>query len=344
MAIPHRVERIVGIFILLPILAVGALVLVSGTSKGWFENKLELEATFDQGMALRPGASVVMEGVRVGWVDSVAFDPDNRVEVQIRIRKRFANQVRTDSVATITKLSLLGDPVVVISKGSADQPQVDDGVEIQTRATREVQPQELRQLFLNTIDLVSQLNSKNTSLGKVIGDDGKLYDDLTTLVGATNRLLKDAPPVLVELTPQSSLTISLNAKLQKQVDGLVAIVDRLDKIITKAQQGEGTLGKLLTDPKMFDELVALIKESRQLVAEFKVTAESLSRVAPVLPDLVESGDTLIRRADGLLQKIEANPFLGGPPEERPPKLPSQIEERFKHYRPEKSTPEGEPNK
>ncbi|NOZ20858.1 MAG: MCE family protein [Planctomycetes bacterium] len=344
MAISHRVERIVGIFILLPFLTFGALVLVSGTRKGWFENKLELEATFDQGLALRPGASVVMEGVRIGWVDSVEFDPENRVEVHIKIRKRFASQVRTDSVAVITKLNLLGEPVVVISKGAADQPRVDDGVEIQTRATRDVKPQELRQLLLDTIDLVSQLNSKRTTIGKVIRDDGRLYNDLTTLLASGNRLLKDAPPVPVELTEKSILTMHLDARLQKQVDGLVAMADRLDKMLAKANGGEGTLGKFLNDPNVFNEITALVKETRELVAEFKVTAKYLKEIAPALPDLVESGDALIRRADGLLQKIDANPLLGGPPVERPEKPPAQIEERFKHYRPQKSTPETDKKK
>ncbi|MBU0718929.1 MAG: MCE family protein [Planctomycetes bacterium] len=342
MAIPHRVERIVGIFILLPVLTLSALVLVSGTGKGWFENKLEIEATFDEGMTLRPGALAVMEGVRVGGGDSVEFDPDNRVEVQMKIRKRFASQIRTDSVATITKLSLLGDPVVVITKGSADKPPVEDRVEIQTRATREVQPQELRQLLLDLVDIVAQLNSKDGTIGRITRDEGKLYEDLTALLTSANRLLEKAPPVPVVLTSESSLEMRLNAKLQKQVDGLIVMANRLDQIVANAQKGRGTIGKLLTDEELYNQILDVMKETKQLVADLRVTAQYLKEAAPGIPDLVESGDVLIRRADGLLKKVETNPFLGGPPEKEKKAEPVQIEERFEHYRP--STPTQEDKK
>ena len=335
MAVPHRAERIVGVFILLPIVALAAFVVNAGNRKGWFEKKLKLEATFDEGMALRTGASVVMEGVAIGWVDSMEFDLQDKVQVAMTIRKRFARQVRTDSVATITKLNILGDPVVVIFRGSADKPPVHSGVKIQTRATREVQPDELRQLFLDTIDLVSHLNSERSTVGKISRDEGQLYEQMNKLLASTNRLLQNAPPVPIVLTPESSLVLHLNEKLQTQVDSLFVMANRLDKLLSDVAAGRGSLGKLVTDPAMYEEIIGMIKETKELVGELRVTAGYLKQAAPGIPGLVESGSTLIKRADSTLQGIQNNPLLGGGEEKKQERPPVQIEGRFDHYRPEK---------
>jgi len=341
MTTPRRVERIVGVFVLIPVLALTALIVISGRSKGWFETKLELEATFDEGMALRPGALVVMEGVRIGWVNSVQFDPENRVEVQMKIRKRFAAQIRSDSMATITKLNLLGEPVVVISKGSAGRPPVDDGVEIQTEPTREVHPQELRKLILDVIDLVGEVSSEKNSFGKFLRDNGKMYNDMDCmstsgqrLIDAGNRLLKDAPPMPIELTKESVTNLYLNERLRKQVDELVAMARRMDEMMKKLRKGEGTIGKLLQDEEAYDELVGLLKEAKVLTADLQTTAKYLKEAAPGFPQLVETGEALMRRADTLLGQIEANPFLGGAAPKAKKAPPVQIEKRFEHYRPQ----------
>jgi phospholipid/cholesterol/gamma-HCH transport system substrate-binding protein len=45
--------------------------------------------------------------------------------------------------------------------------------------------------------------------------------------------------------------------------------DRLNTISTRIEQGQGTLGKLSTDPSLFNNLTASSESLREFLAEFK---------------------------------------------------------------------------
>jgi ABC-type transporter Mla subunit MlaD len=71
---------------------------------------------------LSVGSHVLLDGVPVGAVDTVKIaevstNEQRRVELVLRIRKRYLNDIPTDSVATVATQGLLGPPTINIQRG-----------------------------------------------------------------------------------------------------------------------------------------------------------------------------------------------------------------------------------
>jgi phospholipid/cholesterol/gamma-HCH transport system substrate-binding protein len=128
----------VGTFVIVGLVLLGAIVFLLGGETGVFARYVEYTASFNSIEGLQPGSPVRLAGVEVGQVDAITFydDPaDKRVQVRMRVQAKYAERVRADSAAAVGSRGLLGDKVVDISLGSADQPVVDEGGELLAQAS-----------------------------------------------------------------------------------------------------------------------------------------------------------------------------------------------------------------
>jgi phospholipid/cholesterol/gamma-HCH transport system substrate-binding protein len=105
----------VGLFLLAGLAAVGFLsVSVAGAAyRG--PGGLELAVTFDQIGGLKPRAPVVIGGVKIGQVKSIALDGDLRARVLLDVDRTL--KLPSDSSATILTSGLLGDQYVELTPG-----------------------------------------------------------------------------------------------------------------------------------------------------------------------------------------------------------------------------------
>ncbi|MGH9794631.1 MAG: MlaD family protein [Candidatus Acidiferrales bacterium] len=94
-----------------------------------------LHAYFKDVMGLAENASVRLDGMEVGWVKEIRFgprdeagqsNPEKNFEVEVRIRKEFQSEIRSDSVATLITEGLLGARYVSLTRGSSGHV-LDDG-------------------------------------------------------------------------------------------------------------------------------------------------------------------------------------------------------------------------
>src|SRR5689334_10727198 len=142
----RRRETWTGIFVLVGLAAAMFMVFLLGREQRIFEKRFVINAIFGTVSGLRAGAPVYVAGVNVGAVERLRFvpgdtyqptadEPDNakpkpvglvgKVEVVMNVEQRFQDQIRTDSVATIASVGLLGDKSIEISVGSTVQPAVE---------------------------------------------------------------------------------------------------------------------------------------------------------------------------------------------------------------------------
>jgi phospholipid/cholesterol/gamma-HCH transport system substrate-binding protein len=127
----------VGAFVAAGLLVAGLVVFLIGDERRAFTKKDRYYAVFSDVQGLTRGSPVRMGGVDVGQVQSVAYSEDardNRLRVSMDIVRSEARRIRSDSVATIGNKGLLGDKMVVIKVGSADQPPVPAGGTIKSEA------------------------------------------------------------------------------------------------------------------------------------------------------------------------------------------------------------------
>jgi phospholipid/cholesterol/gamma-HCH transport system substrate-binding protein len=112
-------DFLVGCFVLAGLAAVAYLSLRIGGLTWGGPGGLTLYADFDEIGGLKPRAQVVISGVKVGQVDSIALDEDYRARVKLDLDARL--RLPTDTSASIMTSGLLGDRYVSLQLGGESE-------------------------------------------------------------------------------------------------------------------------------------------------------------------------------------------------------------------------------
>ncbi|MGB6980111.1 MAG: MCE family protein, partial [Candidatus Acidiferrales bacterium] len=104
--------------------------------------KYQIQMFIPESSGVQAGASVRLDGLPVGSVTAVRLagnsaDSNRRIELVLRIEKRFMDLIRDDSTATLLSDGLLGNRYVSIQRGSSGRP-IQAGGEIRVVPAREI--------------------------------------------------------------------------------------------------------------------------------------------------------------------------------------------------------------
>src|SRR4051794_41035870 len=92
----------VGLFVTIGLGLIMLAILILGSSQNLLGSKNHYTAHFPSVEGLISGAKVVLGGVQMGTVDSVAFDPEHHnIRVTISVAKSNAEWIREDTTAEI---------------------------------------------------------------------------------------------------------------------------------------------------------------------------------------------------------------------------------------------------
>ena len=126
--------------------AVGAIVLwwalSNFASLSMFRRKYQVLMFAPEAQGIRIGAPVRLDGMPVGSVVKIdlannSIDHNRRIELELRIERRFQDMIRAESTASFATEGLLGDRYVNIQRGFSGPP-VNSGGEIRMIATEEI--------------------------------------------------------------------------------------------------------------------------------------------------------------------------------------------------------------
>ena len=190
-----------------------------------------LIAPFANLKGLKIGDEVMMAGVKIGVVDDTRLGR-NRVEAVLTISPTV--QIPNDAVASVETSSLLGSQHLAVSFGNSPTV-LKDGDEMKTKNTVD-----MNEVIAQLGALGSKLEGVADNFSKALGggDTGN-----NTLLGKIDRLVTDTGPKLTET------------------------VSNLHDVTAMLKSGEGTLGKLINDPKLHDELLISVSEIRSAAAD-----------------------------------------------------------------------------
>ena len=158
----------------------GAIFLIWGFTHLWslgmFRPKYRIQMFVPEAEGVRVGASVRLEGMPVGSVSSVGLannpaDPTRRIEVVLRIEKRFQNMIRDDSTASLITGGPLGDRYISVQRG-INGPTINSGGEIRFVPVKEATFTD----FVGAIKKIAdcQNEEKKSSENKSPSDTNKL--------------------------------------------------------------------------------------------------------------------------------------------------------------------------
>ena len=193
-----------------------------------------LVAPFANLKGLKTGDEVLMAGVKIGTVNATRLGRE-RVEAVLAIDP--AVQIPTDAVASVETSSLLGSQHLAVSFGKAAS-MLQDGAEIKTKATVDMN-EVISQLGSLGAKLEQVADGVSKAMGGGEGGSGSLFNKLDHLVDANG--------------PKLTETIA-----------------NLQDITAKLKNGEGTIGRLINDPKMHDELLASVAEIKLAAADARL--------------------------------------------------------------------------
>jgi phospholipid/cholesterol/gamma-HCH transport system substrate-binding protein len=183
--------------------------------------------------SLKPGDEVRMAGVKVGEVQETRL-AGRRAEAILRIDSNV--HIKTDATATIAMQGLIGTNSISIDLGTANASDLPAGAEIRTQESAD-----LNTVMTQIGDLGKKLEASLGSLGGAFTGDGK------------------NPGIIQKL---DTLVTENREKLGTTMSNLQQITDKVNK-------GEGTLGKIINDPKLHDELVSTVADIKASAAEAK---------------------------------------------------------------------------
>jgi phospholipid/cholesterol/gamma-HCH transport system substrate-binding protein len=224
----------VGLFFLLVVALVWVTYETLSGGKLFEERSHTLIASFDDLKQLKAADEVRLAGVKIGTVQTTRL-AGRRAEAVLNVDPKVP--IASDATATIDMSGLIGGNYVSITMGSAGSPPLADGAEIKTEESPDL----------------------NTLMAQVGGLGKQLQDSLGSFSSAINGDAKNGGGIIQKL---DKIITENTARLNDTMTNLQEITDKIN-------HGDGTLGKLVNDPKLHDDLLATVDEVKAAAAEAK---------------------------------------------------------------------------
>ncbi len=213
----HQVR--VGIFVFAGVFLAMIIIFLLGGEKQLFKRQYSLTAYFADISGLRVGAQVQLAGVNVGFVEKIAFSQilgEKKVESRLSINREYQERICRDSIASINTQGLLGDKIVAISLGSSEEEVLKDG------------------------EIIS--SEERPSLFTIAEKGGAIMENINNAAKSISRILE----------PMDKGGVGKNfAEIASE---LRTASKEIREITQKINRGEGTIGALVTDPSLYEDV------------------------------------------------------------------------------------------
>ena len=262
-----------------------------------FQGSYVLRATFEEASGLGEGNPVEMKGVSVGTVESVRLDQNDQVvHVEMRIDQDI--RVPEESTVRVTGFSGVTGVRLVINPGPADNPALAAGSTLspppqgtvlerlsdQAPALASKADSVLGSTSTTMRALSDQLNNPDSDFRGTLQALRRTMEDVESITEAekasVRQLLQNLEAVSGDLrdftgSRGDSLSLAvdrLNRSLTRLDQGLASFertTATLDTLTTKLNDGEGTIGRLINDPSLYNQADSAAARTNRLLLDFQ---------------------------------------------------------------------------
>jgi len=299
-------ELRVGVVVITSLAILAFTILYIGGGGGSpFTRRYVVKALMSDVNGLKPGAPVRLGGVEVGSVTRVGFADEGAgglVEVTMRLDRRVAERVTTESQATLGSLGLLGEKAVDITS-STRGTRIENGGLVKAAAE-----DPFKGLLSDASDstahmrrILARMDAGEGLIGKALRDEelySRMVDVSVRLQGVLTKLESETGP-LGRLINDADMS----RRLASSVKGIESVVARADS-------GEGALGALSKDAVLAQELKGAVSNLSEITGRLQHGEGTLGRLFRD-DDLFQRIDSVSTRLDGVLQRLEKGEGTAG---------------------------------
>ncbi|MEX0994921.1 MAG: MlaD family protein [Balneolaceae bacterium] len=259
-----------------------------------FRQSNEIVTEFNRVDGLTTGSVVYTNGVRIGSVRRITLQQDGSVRIVLTIERDV--QIPRGSIAYLTSIGLIDGKAIVIERGDSDEL-VPYGGEIEGRyqdTMMETLAERGQELGDDISASFTELNQFLMQLNATLTDEGSQnireslknvesatrnisellesrQEELKQTISSANRAIGQLDTLTTESRPKvDSVLTNLDRTIQelnKRSRELDRTVDELNQILTKINEGEGTLGLLVNDPSLYHQADSLSVEIRNMIRD-----------------------------------------------------------------------------
>jgi phospholipid/cholesterol/gamma-HCH transport system substrate-binding protein len=311
-----RKEVIVGfLFVAALTILVWGIMYLKGTEM--FRNRMIVYAVYDKVNGLVPANPVTINGLKVGQVKSLSFSKDNPRKIIAVLYINNANYpIPVNSVARIYSADLMGSKEIDIVLGDSPVMLKDGDTLISaTEATLgESVNQQLAPLKAKAESLISSIDTLATVMNQVLNKNTR--DDLVEAIEHVKETLENLAHTTMNLDTLMSSernnlariinnVESISSNLKKNNDKITNILENfsdvsdsiakanipatfsqvnktladLDTVIGKINRGEGSVGLLVNDQKLYKEVEKAARDLNLLLEDIKANPKKYVKVS-----------------------------------------------------------------
>ena len=302
-----RTEWKVGMFVLIGLVLVAALMLNFSKGITRFKSTYKLHLIMTTVSGLKPHADVMMSGVPIGNVIDTELSPDGgTVNITVQLLSKY--QIRTNANFHIDALGFLGDQYIAISPSTnASAPFLKNGDTVigeepfnlqeavkSTSGLLETAKQTLKDLdqaitnvnrtILNDQTLtnfgqaVSNFYALTGDAGAMVRQIGGIISTNTEPINGAVKSLRQVADKLDKMSDDLHVIITTNsADLAKAVDNFRDTSASLKQTAEELQQGKGLAGTLLKDEHLKSQVQDLVQNLNSMSANFAIFGSNLNQ-------------------------------------------------------------------
>ena len=255
-------------------------------------------AQYEQVNGVQTSSSVFIKGLKVGVVTNISYDPakSDMVVIELSIKPKYT--IPENSEARIFSDGVLGGKALEIRLGDSPKLLADGDTlrSVMDKDFLEVAGSEFEGMKQKATVLIDNINQTLDNVNKVLSENAanvnKTIENLADISGSVGEVVKgqqrDLRSIISNIS-HLSRTLKQNSEridnivanvegftdslkrsdIPALVDHLSATLAELDTTINQINSGDGTLGKLLSDDRLYDSLVTASSNLAALLEDVK---------------------------------------------------------------------------
>lgn len=217
-----------GIFTLLGILLFVAGIFLIGSKKNMFDDTFMIYGTFKNIGGLEVGNNIRFAGINVGTIKDIKIVSDTMIRVDMSLKSQVKHFLKKDALASIGSDGLMGDKLITIASGSANEVKLlNDGSRITT-----INPMEFDKEISKITNVAANAEIITRELATMVLQIRQGNGSISSLLYSNK----------------------LSSSLEGTADNAKALSSSLAGIASQVRSGKGSLGKLFYTNGLSDNL------------------------------------------------------------------------------------------